>query len=375
VLAALVVVIQSCGESDKVVQSDNAPPAKATMDALTGAPADGAVGQPIRPVLSWTCHDVDGDPLTFDVYLGTSATPPLVASGRATFCMVPELLEYSTTYYWRIVARDDHGHATASDTWSFTTQARSLGCSATGNPEIGLPPLTVTFSGEGLDGKPPYTYFWLFGDDSTSTEQNPRHLYTHPGTYRSVLKVTDSESATCSHTVTTIVEGPPVCDAIADPTLGPPPLTVSFTGIATEGKPPYTHLWSFGDGEVSTDISPTHTYRDPGDFAATYTVTGADYRSCSRTIVITIGPPLTCSASASTANGQVPLTVNFIATASGGRGPYSYYWVFGDGGASSSQDASHTYTRTGQYPAILSVTDSGNRTCSKTLYIVVWDFP
>jgi hypothetical protein len=35
----------------------------------------------------------------------------------------------------------------------------------------------------------PTTWLWDFGDGTTSTEQNPKHRYTKPGTYRVVLKV------------------------------------------------------------------------------------------------------------------------------------------------------------------------------------------
>jgi PKD repeat protein len=57
-----------------------------------------------------------------------------------------------------------------------------------------------------------------------------------------------------------------VVDFTADPTSGKAPLSVRFT--PSVGGDARRYVWSFGDGETSTERSPEHTYVDPG----TYTV-------------------------------------------------------------------------------------------------------
>ena len=52
---------------------------------------------------------------------------------------------------------------------------------------------TLSFSSFVSNGTPPYTYEWVFGDNDSSTEQNPIHIYDCPGEYRVVLYVVDSE--------------------------------------------------------------------------------------------------------------------------------------------------------------------------------------
>src|SRR5690606_1720187 len=50
----------------------------------------------------------------------------------------------------------------------------------------------------------------------------------------------------------------------ASPTFGAPPLAVTFTNLTYPQDPANTYLWDFGDGQTSTDASPTHTYTGEG---------------------------------------------------------------------------------------------------------------
>ncbi len=82
-------------------------------------PINGATNQCGNGLLSWSA--VDGNPTSYDVYFGTSSTPPLVATSVAsTYYNTGNL--GSGTYYWRIVPKNATGTATATmPTWSFTT--------------------------------------------------------------------------------------------------------------------------------------------------------------------------------------------------------------------------------------------------------------
>jgi hypothetical protein len=88
-------------------------------------PAHAAVNQPIDQSLHWLCSDPEGDAITFDVYFGASAPPPLVMSNSPGLSFAPGPLAFSTLYYWRIVARDAFGAETSGPTWSFSTVAYS----------------------------------------------------------------------------------------------------------------------------------------------------------------------------------------------------------------------------------------------------------
>lgn len=59
---------------------------------------------------------------SYDVYFGTSPTPPLVSTSQTgTSYNVGSCLPPETTYYWKIVPKNSYGEATGCSTWSFTT--------------------------------------------------------------------------------------------------------------------------------------------------------------------------------------------------------------------------------------------------------------
>jgi uncharacterized protein (TIGR02145 family) len=89
-------------------------------------PADGATDNVINPSMSWSCTDPENDPLTFDVYFGTENPPAMVATAQIEVTFSPGLLAYSTAYYWKIVAHDNHGNSAESPVWTFTSIAEPI---------------------------------------------------------------------------------------------------------------------------------------------------------------------------------------------------------------------------------------------------------
>jgi glucose/arabinose dehydrogenase len=86
---------------------------------------------------------------------------------------------------------------------------------------------------------------------------------------------------------------PPTVVADAEPRRVDPGQTVTFNSTGTtdpdNGPQPLSYLWSFGDGQTSTDPAPTHTYSSRGLYQAHLTVGDGADMSSSPLIPITVG--------------------------------------------------------------------------------------
>lgn len=111
-----------------------------------------------------------------------------------------------------------HAQATGdwwAETYTFTdyvdvNSIPTLQVSATGNPNSGTAPLTVSCNTTVSGGLSPYTYLWSFGDGGSSSQRNPSHIYTSAGTYTAQVTVTDGAFQTqiVSDSVTINVSAP-----------------------------------------------------------------------------------------------------------------------------------------------------------------------
>ncbi len=105
--------------------------------------------------------------------------------------------------------------------------------------------------------------------------QTQVHSYTSAGTYTATIRVRDLSQTTVLRTVNIQIVSPSsdlIVGATGNPTSGAAPLTVSFGGSASGGTPPYSYNWAFGDGQSSTQQSPSHIYQNAGTYTAVLTV-------------------------------------------------------------------------------------------------------
>jgi PKD repeat protein len=80
-------------------------------------------------------------------------------------------------------------------------------------------------------------------------------------------------------------------------------------------------------------------------------------------------PTLSTTAAADQTSGTAPLTITFSQTPTGGTPPYSCVWIFGDGGSSSSCNATHNYGSGGNFTPKVYVTDGHNWVATSTVSI------
>jgi PKD repeat protein len=205
------------------------------------------------------------------------------------------------------------------------------------------------------------SYYWDFGDGTTSTAQNPSHTYTVNGNYSIYFSVNDPTFGTCGDSIyQSIWVSGVTCSVTAafnyTQTAGG---TVNFNSTSTGTYSGTQYTWYFGDGSWNMgNSSPSHTYPSNG----TYTVSlMASNPGCSNTAVQTI--TVTSSPCSLSLNAGFSITYNasgnvsFVSTSTGTTASTNYSWNFGDGTSGTGMSTSHTYSANNWYNATLVLTD------------------
>lgn len=241
----------------------------------------------------------------------------------------------------------------------------------------GCNPLDVTFTNKSTGITSATIYSWDFGDFKYSSLENPGTTYVSPGTYTVKLTVRNGSSGTPSTKTATITVYPsPLVAFTATPTTGCPCTNVAFTNTSTPNAPgAYTSFWSFGDGSVATSNNTSFKYCTPGTYTVALKVTNSLGCQASKidTAKITIAEKPEASFTATKTNlCKLPDTVQFFASVSKGKAPYTYEWNFGDGPATfSGASPLHIYSAAGSYTVRLVVIDANGcrDTISRVAYI------
>ncbi len=241
------------------------------------------------------------------------------------------------------------------------------------NPKSGSAPLSVHFTDSSQNAT---EWDWDFGDEATSTSQNPEHTYTEAGDYTVNLTVTNENGTDSTAQEIVVDEAPiddevlPVADFNAHPRSGNAPLSVHFTDSSQDAT---EWNWNFGDGDNSIDESPEHIYSTAGNYIVNLTVyneNGTD----SKTLEITVDEAPSddetspvADFNANPTSGYAPLSVHFTDSS---QNATEWDWDFGDEATSTAKNPEHTYTEAGNYVVNLTVSN-GNGTDLKTLEIIV----
>jgi PKD repeat protein len=167
---------------------------------------------------------------------------------------------------------------------------------------------------------------------------------------------------------------PPVVAAFhADVTTGDAPITVSFVNDSTGAN---GYSWSFGDGSTSLQVSPQHTYENPGSYAVSLSASGPGGSAVLvKQDYITARAVLEADFKADKTIGAKGMSVRFTDLTQSNVGSLTYAWDFGDGGTSTFRITSHVYRTAGQFTVSLKVTGPGglSSTMTKPNYIQVDD--
>jgi hypothetical protein len=270
---------------------------------------------------SWTCPDPDGNPLTYNLYVGTSTNVPLYKSG-ITGNSYTTNLNWNTTYYWKIVAVDPFGKTATSAVWNFTTSNPPIQPPtppANPSPANGVTAVSLTPTLSWTCSDPqnyPLTYDLYFG-----TTQNPPLIQSN------LTSPTYSISSSLSYS-TTYYWYVVAKDNKGNSTKGP---VWTFTTIS---QPPAAASNPYPTNE-STGVSPDTQLSWQGGSGLTYNVyLGTSQNSMSEVVqglsseIYT--PPL------NSLSGNTTYYWKIVTTNSGGGQSTSPVWSFTTGTNSSS---------------------------------------
>ncbi|MFM7901362.1 MAG: PKD domain-containing protein, partial [Bacteroidota bacterium] len=152
------------------------------------------------------------------------------------------------------------------------TEPPLLSVIATSSPAVVCEGGQVTLNAVANGGTPNYSYEWIPGGLSGSTQ-----ILSPTSSAGYTVEVTDQNGCTATATTSFAFSPQLLVEIDSDISSGCEPLCVDFADLTIAPQPIAISgwLWDFGDGSFSQDQNPVHCFQD-GAFAVNLTVTTAD---------------------------------------------------------------------------------------------------
>jgi len=134
----------------------------------------------------------------------------------------------------------------------------------------GCAPLTVKFKNKSIHGE---SYTWDFGDRQYSSEKEPSHTYYVPGDYVIKLTVRNLAGESVKNGIIRVFQNPSaIFDAYPVNVVNNEQVVIfySYSYFAD------SWLWTFGDGETSTEENPYHKYEREGSYTVSLKVSTSE---------------------------------------------------------------------------------------------------
>ena len=197
------------------------------------------------------------------------------------------------------------------------------------------------------------SWFWNFGDGSTSILRNPRKQYSAPGFYLITLAARDTINKCNDYFAAFVQIGSADCKSDFIYTVSG--LNATLTNKSTGSLPITNYFWMIGDGTSYLTENATHTFAREGMYNVGLTASNAlcmDYFEKE----VQIGD-VSCNADFDVYVDSASNTAYFT-NRSLGTG-VQYYWVFGDGTVSRAINPTHKFLFPGYYTVSLNTFKAG----------------
>ncbi|MEL7121330.1 MAG: PKD domain-containing protein [Bacteroidota bacterium] len=191
---------------------------------------------------------------------------------------------------------------------------------------------------------------WQFGDGRSSVDKNPLHTYRDPGDIPVTLTVTDNNQCSKDTTLSVSYFPVPALIVIAPSAFtGCTPADIFFDNLSFPIDSTYGIDWDFGDGGSSGDISPTHTFTDPGDFTVNVSITspiGCETDTTFNSLIQMQESPV---AAFDFSPKELNSLLKRVNISDESQRSSAWFYDFGDGARSFERNPTHTYRDTGMY--------------------------
>ena len=222
----------------------------------------------------------------------------------------------------------------------------------------------------------------LVQSSGSTYPKSMNYVPSYTGTYVLLVEA-DTFGDVADYSINYFLDQQPAADFTANTTTPLQHRDVGFTYTGTDGNPPLSYEWNFGDGSpVSNDQNPIHSYSTASTYTVSLLVTDVDSDSDTETKVdyITVTPNLLPSADFTANATEVIVGEDILFTFTGDLGdtPTICEWDFGDGSPiCNDQNPVYNYTAAGNYIVTLTITDTNTETDTiiKIDYIVVTAAP
>jgi len=213
-------------------------------------------------------------------------------------------------------------------------------------------------------------YTWEFGDGWGAYGVNVSHRFIDNGFYNVTLSIKDNDGASSSITKQIYVENvPPVANFSYSPSTPHANDTIYFTSTSYDKDGVIVnYTWNFGDGNISYETNPTHSYQKEGIYIINLTVSDNDngVNTIEKSIVVGGFAPV-ANFTWQPLNPHSGEEIYFLDLSSS---PSSWHWDFGDGSHSTQQNPVHVYSLGNLYNVTLTIFNgSMNSSISKVVEV------
>ncbi len=197
-------------------------------------------------------NSCSGQPVTI-TGTGTGGTPPFAFTWDNGSTSASQTVNPTDTTFYTVTVIDASG-CTATSTVTINVQDYPV---VTVSPDVDICPGSPTT----LQASGGTTYSWSPTDGLS--DANIANPVASPSASTTYTVTVGNGFCTSTGSIQVIVTAEVTAAFSPDTTAGEAPLTVNFNNTSTGAT---SYEWDFGDGNTSTDVSPTHIYTQQGNY-------------------------------------------------------------------------------------------------------------